>query len=237
MRRLGKERSEIIPQCARQEPAGTGSPLLDWRCPSGTVPGTLDKRGSLNVVMRITLGKPWTVALAATLFIGSSALADAPTQYGVWTQKELSFQYTGFTTKYTCDGLTAKMRKLLLMLGARPSDLQVIGYGCTHAVAPDPLASVRIRMHVLEPAAAGAVAPAVPTRWETVDLLARRDPLDAALDCELIAQFDQQVLVLFATRSVDYSAQCAAHMPLVGGTRLKADVLVPDSASASTAPR
>jgi hypothetical protein len=77
----------------------------------------------------------------------------------------------------------------------------------------------------------------VPTRWETVDLLARRDPLDAALDCELIAQFDQQVLVLFATRSVDYSAQCAAHMPLVGGTRLKADVLVPDSASASTAPR
>ncbi|MGO9802157.1 MAG: hypothetical protein ACLPTM_09090 [Steroidobacteraceae bacterium] len=178
--------------------------------------------------MRITLGKGWTVALAAALFVGSSAMADTPTEYGVWTQKELIFQYTGLTTKYTCDGFMDKMKKLLLTLGARPGDLQVSG--C-------PLGGVRIRMHVLEPAPAGTVAHAVPTRWQAVDLLAGRDPLDAALDCELIAQLDQKVLGLFATRNLDYSAQCAAHMPLIGGTRLKADVLVPDSAAATSAAR
>jgi hypothetical protein len=185
--------------------------------------------------MRITLTKRCTVALAAALLLGSSAMAATSATYGVWTQKELIFEYTGFTTKYSCDGLTARMKKLLLMLGARPGDLQVSGYGCTPTGTPNPFAGVRIRMHVLEPAAAGTVAQAVPVRWEAVDLLAGRDPLDAALDCELIAQLDQKVLGLFATRNVDYSARCAAHMPLVGGTRLKADVLVPDSAAASTA--
>jgi hypothetical protein len=178
--------------------------------------------------MRITPGNRWTAALAAALFIGCSAMADTPTEYGVWTQKELIFQYTGFTTGYTCDGFMDKMKKLLLTLGARPSDLQVSG--C-------PRGGVRIRMHVLEPAPAATVAQAVPTRWQAVDLLAGRDPLDAAMDCELIAQLDQRVLVLFATRNVDYSARCAAHMPLPGGTRLKADVLVPDSAAAAGAAR
>jgi hypothetical protein len=186
--------------------------------------------------MRIALGKRWTVALAAALVLGSSAMADTPIAYGVWTQKEVVFNYRGITTTYTCDGLIAKVKKLLLVLGARSSDLQVSAYGCTRAITPDPLAGVRIRMHVLEPAA-GTVAHAVPVRWQAVDLLAGRDPLDAALDCELIGQLDQQVLALFATRKVDYSAQCAAHMPLVGGTRLKADVLVPDSASPATAAR
>jgi hypothetical protein len=187
--------------------------------------------------MGITLGKRWTVALAAALFVGSSVMADTPTEYGAWTQKELIFTYTGITTKYTCDGLAEKMKEALLMLGARSSDLLVTGHGCTHSITPEPLVGVRIRMHVLEPAAAGAAVQAVPARWESVNLLAGDDPFYAARDCELIAQFNQRVLVLFAARNVDYSARCSANTPLIGGTHLKTDVLVPDSASAAAAAR
>lgn len=191
--------------------------------------------------MRITLFKGWTVALATAvaLCIGACALADTPAETsasspesGVWTQKELIFKYTGFTTTYTCDGLTDKMRKLLLRLGARENDLQVRGYGCTHTMAPDPTAGVQIRMHVLEPAVRGA-GQVVPARWESVDLLAPRDPPDAAGDCELISQFKQNVMPLFATRNVDYAATCSYRNPVAGGTRLKAEVLVPDTRTGS----
>ena len=99
-------------------------------------------------------------------------------------------------------------------------------------MAPDPTAGVQIRMHVLEPAVRGA-GQVVPARWESVDLLAPRDPPDAAGDCELISQFKQNVMPLFATRNVDYAATCSYRNPVAGGTRLKAEVLVPDTRTGS----
>jgi hypothetical protein len=125
------------------------------------------------------------------------------------------------------------MRSVLLELGSRP-DLQVRGYGCTRLTGPDPFAGVTIKMNVLQRADKPG-GQAVPAHWKMVDLLANRDPLQAAADCELIDQIREKVLPLFATRNVDYSAACAAHMPLVGGTRLKAEVLVPDESAAANA--
>lgn len=178
-----------------------------------------------------------TAALAAACVcaaVGVPALAaaDSPAQPASWVQKELNFRYVGFTTKYSCDGLQDRMRRLLLKLGAR-DDLRVTGYGC---ISPQTTPGVRIVMHVLQPASAPA-GQAVAAHWQTVDLLADRDLFDAARDCELIAQLDRDVLPLFAPRHVDYSAACHVNDPLVGGTRLKADVLVSDSARPVTAAR
>lgn len=147
----------------------------------------------------------------------------------VWVQKEVNFRYAGFTTKYSCDGLQDKMRRLLLQLGAR-DDLKMTGYGCLGVNAPETTPGVRIVMHVLQPAGA-APGQTVAAHWKSVDLLADRDLFDAARDCELISQLDRDLLPLFAARHVDYSARCSVHTPLVGGTRLKADVLVADAAS------
>jgi hypothetical protein len=158
------------------------------------------------------------------------AAADSADVAAAWVPKEVNFVYVGFTTKYTCDGLQAKMRRILLQLGAR-DDLKVERYGCMRVNAPETTPGVRIVMHVLQPASATA-APTVAAHWKTVDVLADRNPVDAALDCELIAQLNRDVLPLFAPRHVDYSAACAANKPLVGGTRLKADVLVPDQDAA-----
>jgi hypothetical protein len=167
---------------------------------------------------------------------GPQAFADATSgnEAGVWVQKEVNFQYVGFTTKYTCDGLRDKMRRILLWLGAR-DDLKLTGYGCMGVNSPETTPGVRIVMHVLQPASATA-GQTVEAHWKTVDLFAAHDLLDAARDCELIAQLNRQVLPLFAARDVDYSATCSVHTPLVGGTRLKANVLVANSSTATASP-
>lgn len=153
------------------------------------------------------------------------AAADSGQEPAVWAQKELNFRYVGFTTKYTCDGLRDRMQGILKRLGAR--DLRMSGYGCVGVNAPETTPGVRITMQVLQPAGATAGQTAA-AHWKPVDLLADRDLLDAARDCELIAQVDRDVLPLFAVRNVDYSASCSAHTPLIGGTRLKAQVLAAD---------
>jgi hypothetical protein len=152
----------------------------------------------------------------------------------VWAPKQLNFIYRHATATYSCDGLQEKMKEILLKLGAR-ADLQVRGYGCTRLVGPDPLAGVSIRMNVLQPADNHA-GQAVPAHWKMVNLLTdndNHDPIDASGDCDLVNEVRHQVLPLFATRNVDYSATCEQHQLVPGGTRLKAEVLVPDQRAAA----
>jgi len=187
------------------------------------------------------LAKALPAALVALVALGgTSAWAAAPAvqapavEPAVWTPKELLFQYVGFTTKYNCEGLAEKMRRILTMLGAR--DVQAQPVGCL-SHGPDQTPGVRIRMNVLQPSGAAPAEHAVPALWQPVDLLARRDPVDAATDCELVQQIKLHILPLFATRDVDYSAACAAHLPLVGGTRLRANVLMPEYGAPAAASR
>lgn len=152
-----------------------------------------------------------------------------------WTPKVLEFTYqAGVTTKYSCDGLRDRMRKLLIDLGAR-DDIQVQSLGCMNLSGPDVFPSVRVKMTVLEPAREWAIGRTVPAQWKHVDLLADRNAVDASTDCELIQQIKQKVLPLFATRNVDYSARCEMNHLVVGGTRLTAEVLLPDQSAPAAA--
>jgi hypothetical protein len=163
----------------------------------------------------------------------ASGSSSAGPDSAVWVPKEFTFTYQGFTALYSCDGLRDKMRRVLLELGARP-DLEVSNYGCTSLSGPDRFPGVRVRMNVLQPAGTQS-EPAVAAHWEKVDLLARRDPIDATADCELIGQIKQQILPLFATRDVDYSSICQKRQLVPGGTRLTAEVLVPEHIAESAA--
>jgi hypothetical protein len=175
------------------------------------------------------------VLAVACLCAGANPALAAGEEGATWVRKEINFRYVGFTTKYSCDGLRDRMRPILLKLGAR-DDLRMSGYGCVGVNSPEATPGVRIIMHVLQPAGATA-GQTVAAHWQTVDVLADRDLFDAARDCELISQLNREVLPLFAVRHVDYSAACSANTPLVGGTRLKADVLVADAAPKVAATR
>jgi hypothetical protein len=178
-------------------------------------------------------------AVAATAKSTPPAQSAEPEGYAVWTPKELRFVYQGFTSKYSCDGLRDKVRAILLKLGAR-KDLQVTPTPCSGSLGtPTPFPGVTIKMNVLESANGkeyDAATPPVPARWKTVDLTASRDPLDAAGDCELIEQIKTRILPLFTTRDVNYSSNCIPYQLTVGGTRLKAEVLVAAGQPAAAAP-
>jgi hypothetical protein len=147
--------------------------------------------------------------------------------------------YQGFTSKYSCDGLRDKVRAVLLKLGAR-KDLQVTPTPCSGSLGtPTVFPGVTIRMNVLETANGkeyDAASPPVLAHWRSVDLTHSRDPIDAAGDCELIEQIKARILPLFTTRDVSYSSTCIPYQLTVGGTRLKADVLVATEEGATPAP-
>jgi hypothetical protein len=180
-----------------------------------------------------------TLSLSAFL-ISTTAyalpVAEAPAasdhELAVWVPLQLIFRYTPLTTKYSCSGLEQRVKALLIKLGARP-DLDVRGYGCTNLTGPDPLAGVRIRMNVLEPAGA---RPGLATHWQRVNLLEDRDLFSAAADCELIEQLAQKIVPLFTVRNVDYQAACPPRGPSPESVRLKADVLVADQTRPAAPP-
>ena len=171
----------------------------------------------------------------------SSAVAQAGTdgQAAVWTAKEFRFTYQGFTTKYSCDGLQDKVRKILLELGAR-KDLEITRWGCAgDSGRPDPFPGVAVKMNVLEPldsATSAASEPSLPAHWQNIKLRLDHNALTEAGECELVEQVKQKILPLFATRKVDYKSTCVPHQLSPGGTQLAAEVLIADPNPPQAAP-
>jgi len=75
----------------------------------------------------------WFVTLALAglaLDAGAVAAADAPTESATWQHHHATFNYVGFTSAYTCDGLEAQVRTLLAYFGARKQGMDVEAQGC-----------------------------------------------------------------------------------------------------------
>jgi hypothetical protein len=166
------------------------------------------------------------VAAAADPVASPAADPAGGATQAVWTPKEASFTYAGFTTRYSCEGLVSQVRAVLLSLGARRDDLVVIGTGCLEPGRPAPFPGVKVRMNVLTPAA-GAAADAVAAQWQPVRVRLDTDPLAEAGQCELVEQIKQKLLPLFATREVEFRPNCVPHQLSPNGTRLSAQVLLP----------
>jgi len=182
---------------------------------------------------------------ACSLLLSAAALAQAPPQaspappaWAVWTPKELRFVYMGFTSHYSCDGLRDKMRVILLQLGARP-DMKLRETPCAGQLGrPTEFPGVTVNMNVLTPfdaAKTNAAETPLPAHWKSVQISTDRDPLREAGDCELIEQVKSRVLPLFTARNIEYRSTCIPNQLQVGGTLLKAEVLIADEQKAPAA--
>ena len=182
---------------------------------------------------------------ACSLLLSAAALAQAPPQaspappaWAVWTPKELRFVYMGFTSHYSCDGLRDKMRVILLQLGARP-DMKLRETPCAGQLGrPTEFPGVTVKMNVLTPfdaAKTNAAETPLPAHWKSVEISTDRDPLREAGDCELIEQVKSRVLPLFTARNIEYRSTCIPNQLQVGGTLLKAEVLIADEQKAPAA--
>jgi len=156
-------------------------------------------------------------------FAGEPSAADP--EQGVWQKHEYSFEYFGFTTTYSCDGLAGKLRLLLIAAGAR-ADAKSISGACARGFdAPDKLARASLRFYTLAPVGNGDNAsPAISGVWRSV-AFADRSPREVGLgDCELIEQFRDKVLPMFTTRNIDNKMTCVPHQLSGSGINLKFEV-------------
>jgi hypothetical protein len=128
---------------------------------------------------------------------------------GIWQEHDYLFQFQGFTTTYSCDGLASKLKLLLIAAGTR-ADAKVISAGCTRGFGvPDRFARVRLVFSTLAPAAPGDIpGNSITGAWRSVSF-ADLSPRELRLgDCELVEQFRDKALPLFTTRDVQNRMTC-----------------------------
>jgi hypothetical protein len=169
------------------------------------------RRGSHRSPLRVL-----AFALALALCAGAACAQPSPAAPvpASWSEHELDFDYMGFTTRYSCDGLSDKVRRILLALGAR-ADLSISTSGCIDQWDRrdllkrfDPVPSLKIRFASLQPASATG-AGQVQGAWRNVDFVGnqRLEPGD----CELVEALTRQVVPLFAVRNLQTNASCTPH--------------------------
>ncbi|MGC1387562.1 MAG: hypothetical protein WA807_06095 [Steroidobacteraceae bacterium] len=175
---------------------------------------------------------PFLVAPGAA-FADTPSPAPAPARIAAsWQKHQYSFQYVGFTSTYSCDGLADKLKLLLLAAGARPDVKSQPGACASPYGRPDKFARADLTFYTLQPLDGGTVkdlgaagdvrAASTPPPAE-----AQSKPLDAIWrpvvfaafspqqlrvgDCELVDQFRHDVLPMFATRNVENGVTCIPH--------------------------
>jgi hypothetical protein len=141
---------------------------------------------------------------------GSPAAAPEP---GVWQKHEYSFGYLGFTSTYSCDGLADKLKLLLIAAGARTDAKSQPGACASGFGRPDKFARASLTFYTLAPAgsAGSSDTQSVAGTWRPVGI-SDRSPRELRVgDCELVEQFRNNVLPMFATRAVESHTTCIPH--------------------------
>jgi hypothetical protein len=153
------------------------------------------------------------LGLAGAMLLSTAALAvDAtasPAAGGSWQTHKYSFQFLGFTSTYSCDGLADKLKELLLAAGARADAKSQPGACAAPFGQADKFARADLTFSTLAPLdAAAASGKPVNGTWRAV-ILAAHAPRDLQIgDCELVEQFRQQVLPMFTTRNLVSNTTC-----------------------------
>jgi hypothetical protein len=170
-------------------------------------------------------------ALAAADATSSAQSAPLSAQ---WQHQSRTFNYQGFTSHYTCDGLEAKVRQILIYLGAR-KDAKVRATGCAYGpTSPSPYAWVSMEFDTLAtgaaPVAGGATPPAaVAARWQPVELSTNRPSFMGGGECELIEQLKPVLTASFALEDLEYRTRCIPHSVSLGDYSVRGKVLQPSA--------
>jgi hypothetical protein len=154
------------------------------------------------------------------MLASSAVCADEPSSHemGTWQKHEYSFQFMGFTTTYSCDGLADKLKTLLIASGAR-SDATARAGACASGFGrPDKFARADLTFYTLAPAGSGTSdSKPVDGTWIPVSIGSNRPRELGGGDCELVEQFRSNVLGMFTTRNLEVRTTCVPHQ-LSGST-------------------
>jgi hypothetical protein len=190
-------------------------------------------------------------ACVLAALLSPAAYAGAPdaakTVQSVWKPVEIKYSYVGFTTAYNCDAFEAKVRSILLTLGA-PPQTRVQANGCIDVNRPSRNFFVTINSAAVIPASE-AKEPAdkatrelaerltgkkdplqtepFPAQWKTVEL-ARDRRLDLQPgDCELMEGLSKDVLPKLSIKIISDRVLCTPNHLSITTPELTVSALVP----------
>jgi|ERR1700722_1308999 len=150
-----------------------------------------------------------------------------------WQHHKVKFNYTGFTTLYTCDGLETHVRQILLHLGAR-KDIHVAAAGCPGPYnTPSHTAWVDTDFYALAPAVDAGTADSVQARWTPLSVTPVRPSFMGDGDCELVQEMKPLITENFTLRDVAYRTDCFAHEITLNGFSVTGQALKAVSPSAN----
>lgn len=152
-----------------------------------------------------------------------------------WKVYQLEFRYSGFTSKYSCDGIEYKLEKLILALGAR-DDVRVENSSCYGAFSEiQPYHKLLLAFSLPEIADNTEIsADTFPAEWKQITL-SRRNPrgLESG-DCELVEQFAKQILPKLNIRDLENRTRCSPYKSNLHNPNLGMTLLMPVPESDST---
>jgi hypothetical protein len=170
-------------------------------------------------ILAVAQGMACTLFLSIAALRPNAALAEVSTPppaatVGTWQKHQYSFAFMGFTTTYSCDGLADKLKKLLLVAGARPDVKSQPGACASGFGRPDKFARADLTFYTLSPGTTpDPAAPQKPVEaiWRPVAFAAHSPRELGVGDCELIEQFRNNVLPMFNTRNAVNHTTCIPH--------------------------
>jgi len=165
--------------------------------------------------------------IAAAAAFAADAPPAAERQSATWQEHKYSFDFLGFTSTYSCDGLADKLKILLLAAGARPDVKSQPGACASSFGRPDKFARADLTFYTLIPADAAAAnsGKSVDGIWHHVEFTSHEPRQLATGDCELVEQFKSTVLPMFATRNIETRTTCIPHQDSGSVIDLKFDAL------------
>ncbi len=224
--------STVVPRLSGVSKVITSS---SWKWPACAAPAILILSLGAQLAVAATGVTAATAATGAGGGNGSTA-APAP-EPGVWQQHKYSFAFLGFTSTYSCDGLADKLKVLLIAAGARPDAKSTPGACAADYGRPDKFARADLSFYTLVPDSSdkGAAVQPVQGVWRSVDLQPH-EPRELGIgDCELVEQFRDSVLPMFATRNVDSHTTCIPYEDSGSTLALKFDAFAAAPAAVAAA--
>jgi hypothetical protein len=174
-------------------------------------------------VMTAALSLALALAQAGASSAEVPAAADA--QMGAWQAHKYTFNFFGFTTIYSCNGLEDKLKRLLRLSGAG-QEVKVLGSCSAGFGVPDKLALVYLTFSTLQPATVTEAEGGAGGQWRHVSISPGHPHEFERGDCELIEQFRDKVLPLFTVRNIESNVQCVPHQETTNFS-LSFDVFAP----------
>lgn len=141
-----------------------------------------------------------------------------------WQAHQVKFTYSGFSTRYTCDGIERTLKRLLILLGAR-NDVRVEGK-CNSRDKIERFQRTLLAFAIPVPADKTDISrEIIPAQLEDVRITGSVSRFLDSADCELVEQFQQQVIPQLPTLKVSKRVHCIPNRSGMGNLNIRMTAL------------